>query len=188
MESRPAVFLDRDGTLNSALVSGDGLPGTPHGLRELEIVPGAAQELERLKRAGFYLVVVTNQPEVARGTLNRRAVERIHAALRRSLPLDAILCCYHDDADDCACRKPRPGMLIDAAERFGLHLARSYLIGDRWRDVEAGRQAGCTTVLLRRAYSEVERASPDFEAAGLAEAIDRVLRCWEERDGENLRR
>lgn len=156
-------------------------------MNQLEIIPEAANALDRLKEAGFFLAVVTNQPEVARGTLSRQVVEQIHAALRRSLPLDAVLCCYHDDGDDCPCRKPRPGMLIDAAERFGLHLGRSYLIGDRWRDVEAGRRAGCTTILLRRPYSEAERASPDFEAADLGEAAELVLRCLEEQAGEDLR-
>ena len=186
-DRRAAVFLDRDGTINRSGVR-DGVPTPPDGVEQLEILPGVPEALERLRRAGFVLVVVTNQPDVARGTRERGAVEAIHAELQRRLPLEVIMCCYHDDPDDCACRKPRPGMLVDAADHLGLSLGVSYLVGDRWRDTEAGRRAGCTTVLLRGPYSGGDQAHADFEATDLGEAADIILRCQEERAREDLRR
>ena len=184
---RAAVFLDRDGTLNRAEVR-EGVSRPPSGLAALEWLPGVPAALARLRQAGLWLVVVTNQPDVARGITPRAEVEAIHAALLRELPIDAVLCCYHDDADDCPCRKPRPGMLVDAARRLGLDLAASFLVGDRWRDVGAGRAAGCTTLLLRQPHREREWIAPDHEVADLTEAATVVLRCWEERTREDLRR
>jgi D-glycero-D-manno-heptose 1,7-bisphosphate phosphatase len=177
---RTAVFLDRDGTLNRTEVR-DGAPRPPNDVEELEILPGVREALERLKRAGLLLVVVTNQPDVARGSLDRRSVEQLHTLLRRRLPLDAIYCCFHDDLDDCPCRKPRPGLLVEAAARFGIELSGSFMVGDRWRDVEAGQRAGCTTVLLRQPYSGATRAPADFEAADLAEAAEIISHCRDER-------
>jgi D-glycero-D-manno-heptose 1,7-bisphosphate phosphatase len=174
------VFLDRDGTLNETRVE-DGVPRPPTSVEALAILPGVPEALQQLRAAGLALIVVTNQPDVARGTLRREAVEVMHRALRERLPLDEIACCYHDDADDCACRKPRPGMLIDSAKRHGVDLPLSFVVGDRWRDIEAGRRAGCTTVLLGRSYSERERAEPDFEAADLSAASQLILGCLEGR-------
>jgi D-glycero-D-manno-heptose 1,7-bisphosphate phosphatase len=171
---RPVVFLDRDGTLNRARLI-DGVSRPPAGVDELEILPGVAEALARLRAAGFRLVVATNQPDVARGETTRDEVERIHVALRAALPLDAIMACYHDDADGCTCRKPKPGLLLDAARRFDLDLGRGFMIGDRWRDIGAGRAAGCTTILLRRSYSG-DQEEPDFVADGLPEATAIVLR------------
>ena len=182
---RPAVFLDRDGTLNRIVVK-DGVPNPPASVEDLQILPGVQQALDRLRQAGFLLAVVTNQPDVARGTLHFDAAEQINDLLRGRLGLDALLCCYHDDADNCGCRKPRPGMLIDAAQRYGLNLRRSFLVGDRWGYIRAGQLAGCTTVLLRRPYSGYVQA--DFEAADLPEAAEIILRCKEEAAGEDLRR
>lgn len=171
---RSAVFLDRDGTLNRTFEVG-GVPRPPDGPDALELLPGVAQAVDRLRRAGLVLIVVTNQPDVARGDTRREAVEAINAELRQRLPLDAIYCCYHDDPDGCDCRKPRPGMLISAAERFGLELSDSYLVGDRWKDVEAGRRVGCTTILLEASYSEAARSRPDHVVADLPAAVDLIL-------------
>ncbi len=173
--SRVAVFLDRDGTINRTFEA-HGEPKPPKDLGQLEILPGVSDALTRLKQAGLLLIVVTNQPDVARRATRREVVEAIHSSLRRSLPLDAVYCCYHDDPDDCACRKPRPGMLTRAAEQFGVLLSASFVVGDRWKDVEAGRRAGCTTVLLEAAYSGAERTRPDHVAAGLPEAAEIILR------------
>jgi D-glycero-D-manno-heptose 1,7-bisphosphate phosphatase len=171
---RRAVFLDRDGVLNRAPVV-EGLPRSPKGLDELEILPGVAGALGALRAAGFALVVVTNQPEVARGRTTREAVEQIHARLRRELPLDAIQVCYHDDADACGCRKPAPGMILEAARALGLDAGSSYLVGDRWRDIEAGRRAGCSTVLVSYPYAEAMMSAPDACVGSLAEAADWIL-------------
>jgi len=167
-----AVFLDRDGVLNRATVR-DGKPYPPASADALEILPGVPQALEALKRAGFLLLVVTNQPDVAKGKQSREAVEAIHSRMRAELPLDDIFVCYHVDTDACDCRKPAPGMLEQAAARYGLYLPGCYMVGDRWRDVDAGHRAGCRTILLDYGYREraadnqpAERVTSLTEAAG----------------------
>jgi D-glycero-D-manno-heptose 1,7-bisphosphate phosphatase len=144
---RRAVFLDRDGVLNRTLLR-EGVPRPPASLAELEILPGVAQALNALRASGYSLIVVTNQPDVARGTSSRALVESIHERLRGMLPLDAILACFHDDADACECRKPLPGLLLRAARELDIDMALSAMVGDGWRDVEAGRRAGCRTFLV----------------------------------------
>jgi len=169
-----AVFLDRDGVINRSLMH-DGRPYPPATLNELEVLPGVPEALARLKAAGFQLIVVTNQPDVARGTQTRATVEAMHAILAACLPIDTFQVCYHDDADACACRKPAPGMLLEAAQERQLDLTASYLIGDRWRDIEAGRRAGCTTVLIDHHYTEPEQCEPHARVSSLSEAVDWIL-------------
>jgi D-glycero-D-manno-heptose 1,7-bisphosphate phosphatase len=172
-----AVFLDRDGVVNRAILR-DGKPYSPARVEELEIPPGTSEALGRLKELGFRLLVVTNQPEVARGRQSLEALAAIHAALRRSLPLlDDVLVCIHDDGDSCACRKPRPGLILDAARRYDLDPAASYLIGDRWRDIEAGQAAGCTTIWIDYGYQERGPAKPPAaHVRSLEEAVDWIWR------------
>lgn len=169
-----AVFLDRDGVLNRAIVR-DGKPYTPSGIAELEILPGVPQALARLRAAGFQLIVVTNQPDVARGTQTRETVEAINAILHAQLPLDDIRVCFHDDQDRCRCRKPQPGLLQTAAQEKSLDLTASFMVGDRWRDIEAGRRAGCRTVLIDNGYHEAEHSPPHMRLHSLAEAADWIL-------------
>ena len=151
--SRKAVFLDRDGVVNLAIVK-DGKPFPPQTLAELQINPDAYHTLPLLKRLGFLLIVVTNQPDVSRGTQTREAVDAIHAQLQSRLPLDDFLICYHDQADHCQCRKPLPGLILEGAARHELTLNDSFLIGDRWRDVDAGFAAGVRTVWIDYGYRE----------------------------------
>ena len=143
-----AVFLDRDGVLVETKVL-DGVPRPATSVDELELLPGVGEACARLHDTGFLLIVVTNQPDVARGSLTTEAVEAMHLELAQALPLDDIAVCMHDDADGCDCRKPQPGMLLAAARRFGIDLAASFLVGDRWRDVEAAQRAGCRAALRR---------------------------------------
>jgi D-glycero-D-manno-heptose 1,7-bisphosphate phosphatase len=172
---RPAVFLDRDGVLNVAEVR-DGKPYPPVSLAAMKIVPEAPQCLEMLRKAGFLLVVVTNQPDIARGTQTRTAVDEIHAALRTAMPLDAIYVCPHDGAEGCPCRKPKPGMLLDAARDLGIDLPRSFMVGDRWRDVEAGQRAGCRTVFLDFGYTEKAPEAPaDMAVPSLSAGVRWIL-------------
>lgn len=172
---RPAVFLDRDGVLNRAYPDGRSTR-PPRSLDELEILPGVAEALQRLQTAGYALVGVSNQPDLARGLASAAAVAELNAALLARLPgLVDILVCPHDDADGCACRKPKPGLLLAAARRFGLDLSRSVLVGDRWSDVEAGRAAGCRTVLIAGPFSGRERCQPDLVARDLAQAAELLL-------------
>ncbi|HLI29434.1 MAG TPA: HAD family hydrolase [Chloroflexota bacterium] len=172
---RAAVFLDRDGTLNQAEVV-DGIPRPPADAAQLTWLPGVPAALARLKRAGLWLVVITNQPDVKRGRVSRASVEAINARVLRELPVDAIETCFHDDADQCACRKPQPGMLLDAARRLDLDLAASFLVGDRWRDIGAGRAAGCTTIWLRHPWREATWVPPDYEATDMTDAAAFILR------------
>jgi D-glycero-D-manno-heptose 1,7-bisphosphate phosphatase len=167
-----AVFLDRDGVLNEPIVR-EGKPYPPAGVEELRIYPEAAAALARLKTAGFLLIVVTNQPDVARGAQSREAVEAVNRAIAAALPIDGFFVCWHDDPDGCDCRKPKPGLLTQAAARHGIDLSRSFLIGDRWRDMDAGAAAGCRTVLIDRRYAErAPRRAPDFCAESLSAAVE----------------
>ena len=167
-----AVFLDRDGVLNEAIVR-DGKPYPPSTLDELVIVADARPALDRLKAADYRLVVVTNQPDVATGVQRRDVVDAINAALAAALPLDEVRVCYHDARAACACRKPAPGLLLQAPAH---DLRRSVMVGDRWRDVEAGARAGVgACVLIDRAYRELLTVEPDVRVRSLAEAADWIL-------------
>ena len=177
VEARPAVFLDRDGVINRALER-DAKPYAPRGLGEFGILPDVPAACAKLKAAGFLLVVATNQPDVGRGTLQRETVEMIHAEMCRRLPIDRVEVCYHPGGkqSNCDCRKPRPGMLRRAARELGIDLGQSWMVGDRWRDVDCGHAAGCRTVFIDRGYAEELRQKPHFSAGNLAEAADIILR------------
>jgi transaldolase len=170
--SRPAVFLDRDGVINRAVVR-KGRPFAPASLDELEILPGVPEALDRLKRAGLPIIVVTNQPDVARGKQRLEVVEAINAKLKAQLPIDEIRVCYHDDVDNCDCRKPKPGLLT----RPPLYdLPRSVMVGDRWRDIDAGKNAGIgMTVLVDYQYDEALRSEPDVRVESLDDAVPKIL-------------
>jgi D-glycero-D-manno-heptose 1,7-bisphosphate phosphatase len=172
---RPAVFLDRDGVINRVRLR-FGTPCPPASLQDLQILPGVAEALRGLKARGYLLVVVTNQPDVARGSATRESVEGIHDRIRTELGLDVILTCFHDSSDNCECRKPRPGLLLQAARDFDLDLAASFMIGDRWKDVEAGKRAGCTTFYIDAGYGERGPAACDYRVSSLPEAAGIVLR------------
>ena len=177
VEQRRAVFLDRDGVINEARVS-QGKPLPPRDVTEVRLVSGAAGALSQLKQRGFLLIVVTNQPDVRRGTTSSEVVEDIHKFLASQLPIDDFLTCYHDDQDCCVCRKPRPGLLRQAAERHGIELTKSFLIGDRWRDIDAGAAAGCTTVLIDYKYEEQPPKNPPHAVvSSLPEAVRWILNC-----------
>jgi len=167
--TRRAVFLDRDGVINRARVV-EGSPYPPRTLAELEILPGVAEALQALREAGFLLIVATNQPDVARGTALRADVNAINGRLMELLALDDIRVCFHDSADGCDCRKPSPGLLTDAAGDYAIDLARSYMVGDRWRDIEAGRRAGCTTLFIDYGYAEQRPEHCDYTVKSMAEA------------------
>lgn len=173
---RRAVFLDRDGVLNQAIVRA-GRPYPPSNLNEFQIVPGAVAALLRLKEAGFLLVVVTNQPDAARGTQSRERIEELNGAVRAALPVDDFYVCFHGGTEGCPCRKPKPGLLLKAAADRNVDLGRSFLVGDRWSDVDAGAAAGCRTILIDRHYDErPPEHPPDCRVETLASAVDWVLR------------
>jgi len=174
-QSRRAVFLDRDGVLNEVVLH-EGRPHPPASLAEFRIVSGAKESLADLKRLGFVLIVVTNQPDVARGKQTKAVVEEMNSFLASRLPIDDTYVCYHDDVDHCECRKPAPGLLLDAARMHGIELRESFLIGDRWRDVEAGRRAQCKTLYINNSYCEQQpEITPTFKANSLRSAVDWIL-------------
>jgi D-glycero-D-manno-heptose 1,7-bisphosphate phosphatase len=171
---RQAVFLDRDGVINRALVR-DGKPYPPTNLSEMEILPGVAAALALLHEAGLLLIVVTNQPDVARGTTPKAVVEQINNYLANCLPIDEFRTCYHDSGDNCDCRKPLPGALLAAAKQHDIDLRKSYMIGDRWRDAEAGQRAGCQTFFIDYGYAEKRPESVNYRVGSLAEAAQIIL-------------
>ena len=171
---RRAVFLDRDGVINRAIVR-DGKPYPPASLADLEILPGVHEALQRLHDANYLLVVVTNQPDVARGSAKREDVEQINAFLSSQLPIDDFKTCYHDSGDKCNCRKPLPGGLLEAAQEHNIDLSKSFMVGDRWRDIEAGASAGCKTFFINYRYAEQKPDAPDFIVASLVEAKKIIL-------------
>ena len=177
-----AVFLDRDGVLNKADIR-NGKPYSPDSVQEMIIVPDAAEALGRLRAHGFRLIVATNQPDIARKRLTREQVDAMNAHLRSALPLDAIEVCAHDDADRCDCRKPKPGLLLNAANRDGIALDKSFMVGDRYRDIEAGHSAGCRTILIGDGYGETFKAQPNAKFATLSEAADWILQQPEKLEG-----
>lgn len=170
MTSR-AIFLDRDGVLNQPVVR-EGKSYPPARVEDLEIYDGLREPLQRLKDRGFVLIVVTNQPDVARGTTPRATVEAINDAIAREIPaIDKFIVCFHDNGDKCDCRKPQPGMLLAGAAEFDVDLARSYMIGDRRGDMEAGIAAGSRTIFVDRAYSEALPTRYDHKVSSTHEAL-----------------
>lgn len=166
-----AVFLDRDGVINPAVVR-DGKPYPPASVAEFELLPGVLEACTELKAAGFLLVVVTNQPDVGRGTQRREEVEAMHAQMCSTLPLDRVEVCYDPgQGQPSEFRKPAPGMLLRAARELGIDLTRSFMVGDRWRDIDCGAAAGCRTVFIDYGYDEPLRTVPDFRAASLRAAV-----------------
>ena len=166
-----AVFLYRDGVI----IRTDLLDGKPYAItryEDLDILDGAPHAIDRLKDAGFKIIVVSNQPDVARGTVTRDVVEAINAELMGKLSLDEIKVCYDSTAP---CYKPKPGMLLEAAGAHDINLDRSYMVGDRWRDIGAGKAAGCTTIFIDEGYSEQAPENPDHVAGSVAEAADLIL-------------
>jgi D-glycero-D-manno-heptose 1,7-bisphosphate phosphatase len=172
--ARPAVFLDRDGVLNEAVLRG-GRPHPPATAGEVVLRPGAQDACCRLREAGFLLVMVTNQPDIARGATTREAVDAINDRLLAELGLDAACVCPHDDAHSCGCRKPAPGLILEAAERFDVDLRASLMVGDRWRDIAAGAAAGIATVWVRSTYREETPRDPDHVIDGLDELVPIAL-------------
>jgi D-glycero-D-manno-heptose 1,7-bisphosphate phosphatase len=172
-----AVFLDRDGVINRPLIR-EKLPYPPRSVSEFEILSGVEDACGELKAAGYLLVVVTNQPDVGRGTLQRELVEEMHRFMTGRLPIDLVLTCFHGGekyGQPCECRKPRPGMLRQAADQLKIALSRSYMVGDRWRDIDCGKRAGCRTVFVDWSYAENLREAPDQVVSSLGEAARVII-------------
>jgi D-glycero-D-manno-heptose 1,7-bisphosphate phosphatase len=182
--TRPAVFLDRDGVLNRNTVRNN-RPYAPTRLEDFVLLPRVGSAVQQLRDVGFAIIVVTNQPDVGAGRQSREIVYKMHELLRNGVLVDDIRVCYHVEQDNCACRKPKPGMLLDAAEAHAIELSQSWMIGDRWRDVEAGRAAGCRTVFIDYCYDEPRPDGPDFVVHSLAEAVPFVIKGATRRTGDH---
>src|SRR5688572_25437688 len=157
-----AVFLDRDGIINRAIVR-DGKPFPPDRPEEFELLPGSIVSLPQLVEHGYVLIGITNQPDVSRGTQSREMVESFNTLIQSELPVREIFVCYHDNADHCDCRKPKPGLILQAARKYNLDLSRSWMVGDRWKDIAAGQALGLKTIFVDYHYTEVyQGTAADF--------------------------
>ncbi len=183
--SRRAVFLDRDGVLNEAVVR-DGRPFPPRTPEEVVVFPGVAGACQALRERGYVLVVVTNQPDVARGLQSASGVAAINALLRQSISVDAVYVCHHDNDDGCPCRKPKPGMLLAAGRDLNLDLNQSFMVGDRWSDIAAGQGAGCRTVYIDYGYQEQGALAPDHVVANPVEALEWILMTAPREEGGSV--
>lgn len=174
LSGRAAVFLDRDGVLNASVVR-DGKPYAPATVEELTIIEGTKEALTRLKEAGFLLLVATNQPDVARGKQKQEEVEKMNEAMRAALPLDDFFVCYHD-GDACDCRKPKPGLIYQGQKKYDADLSRSFMVGDRWRDIDAGHAAGLRSILIDYGYDERgPTREPELRVKKLNDGVDWIL-------------
>jgi D-glycero-D-manno-heptose 1,7-bisphosphate phosphatase len=173
--SKPAVFLDRDGVLVRGEIR-DGKLYAPRRLEDFRLLPGAAESVRALRDHGFLTIVVTNQPDIGNGFVAAETVEAMHAIMRRKLPLDAIEVCPHRQTDGCACRKPKAGLLLAAAERFSVDFSASFMVGDRCSDIVAGRSVGCYTLFVDRGYDRCTDVRPDAVVRSVRQAVGHILR------------
>lgn len=167
-----AVFFDRDGVIVEPIIK-NGKPFSARDIEEFRLMPEAIKPLKILKEHGFLNIVITNQPDIARGLITTDAIEKMNAFLKGKLPVDDIFVCPHDDADNCSCRKPKPGMLFEAARKWNVDLQSTFFVGDQWKDTDAGKQAGCKTIIIDYPYNKQVKA--DFRASNLAAAVKIVL-------------
>lgn len=172
---RRAVFLDRDGVVNRAIVR-DGKPYAPTVASELRLLPGVREACTRLRGAGFALILITNQPDIARGLTSAEQVSEMNRRLQRYLGLDGVGVCPHDDSARCSCRKPQPGLLLEAARAWNIDLESSFIVGDRWRDIAAGQRAGCRAIFIDYGYAERRPDGPFTTVTSLREAAHWILR------------
>jgi D-glycero-D-manno-heptose 1,7-bisphosphate phosphatase len=166
------VFVERDGILNKVQVDRQHQV-SPSILSEFKINKNVLPQLQKLKAAGLVVIVTTNQPGLSRGYLPRRELDRMHDLLRRTLPVDDIFLCPHDESDRCPCRKPKPGLLIEAKFKWHLDMDRSFVISDKWQDAEAARAAGCTSLLLESPW--IGSVHHDFVLPNLEAVVNKIL-------------
>ena len=179
-KNKQAIFLDRDGVINRAFVV-NGRPIPPRSLVQLEILPGVLEAITALRIYGFEIVVVTNQPDVGRKIVSESSVVTINESIQELTGIVHFYTCFHDDSDGCLCRKPKPGLLELAAEKLGINLKESYMVGDRWRDIEAGQRAGCSSYFIDYAYEEKSPQMPYVKVFSLSEAARYIQEDFNDR-------
>jgi D-glycero-D-manno-heptose 1,7-bisphosphate phosphatase len=165
-----AIFLDRDGVINKLIIR-NGKAQAPYTLEEFELFFGVEEAIKLIKKAGYLTIVVTNQPDVARGWVSKESVLLINNKVREVLLIDDIKICFHTNEDHCLCRKPMPGMLLEAQKEWNIDIQNSFMIGDRYSDIEAGKRAGCKTILIGAGDKQGEFATPDFKADLLRDSL-----------------
>jgi D-glycero-D-manno-heptose 1,7-bisphosphate phosphatase len=161
-----AVFLDRDGTLNLSGIR-SGVPVPPKEVHQVTIIDGVSWAIEIFKKKGYLPVIVTNQPDVARGTIKQSIVVEINEFICQSLGIENVYTCFHDDIDECGCRKPKPGLLELAASDLNIDLSKSIIVGDRWKDISAGQAVGCKPFYIESGYAERKPDSPFTSVSSL---------------------
>jgi D-glycero-D-manno-heptose 1,7-bisphosphate phosphatase len=171
-EMNKAVFLDRDGVINKVVLR-EGKACSPRTSDEFEFVENIGDDIKRLKSASFIVIVVSNQPDIARGRMDIAELEKMNERIRDNLPVDDILFCPHDDNDECDCRKPQPGMILYAFQKYKIDSCRSYLVGDREKDMEAARNAGCEGILIDTLYNRDVRSVTRVQS--VREAVNIIL-------------
>lgn len=169
-----AFFLDRDGVINKPIVI-DRKPFSPHSLEQLHILPKVQNAIKLLKNNNFYVIGITNQPDVKRGTVRKKFVDQINDFLKNELELDAIYTCFHDDDDNCICRKPKPGLILSAASKFSIDLEKSFFVGDRKKDIDAGLSANCKTIFIDYNYNEEKPLNADYYCRSLYDAVKLII-------------
>jgi len=170
------VFLDRDGVINYPLIKNN-LPYSPRNMSEIVLYPDLKFNLQLLRQAGFILIIVTNQPDISRGDMTINELHNIHNfILSKHEEIADIYVCIHDDKDNCNCRKPKHGLLLEACVKYSLSLPNSYIIGDRWKDIQAGNIAGCKSVFINYNYSEKQPTLPFYEVTNLSNAVKYILK------------
>ena len=174
------VFLDRDGILNTSVIVNN-KPFAPKSVSDLIITPNIKSKLTKLKSNGILLIVITNQPDVSRGTATRESVDQINKALQDYLPLDEIYVCFHDNSDNCKCRKPKPGNIINASKKYNIDLDKSFMIGDRRGDVQAGNSVGLTTIFVDYNYSEEKPLDSNYIVETVPDALDIAINYYSQK-------
>jgi D-glycero-D-manno-heptose 1,7-bisphosphate phosphatase len=169
---KPAVFVERDGILNRVRVERQ-QQVCPLTLEQFHLNTEVAPLIHELKAAGLKVIVTTNQPGLSRGDQSRGELDRMHQLLRKAFPIDDLLICPHEDSDGCPCRKPRAGLLKEAAHKWALDLTRSFVVSDKWQDAEAARRAGATSMLVRSPW--LGDVHHDFVLPDLPTLIEKLL-------------
>jgi D-glycero-D-manno-heptose 1,7-bisphosphate phosphatase len=174
VSKNPAVFLDRDGVINRSVLV-NGTPTAPNLLEDIEILSNVRDCITRLSMSNYTVVVITNQPDVARGTVTKNQIDMINGAICDLVGIKHSYICYHDESDNCTCRKQKPGNIFKAASDLNIDLRQSYMVGDRWRDIYAGQQAGCKCFFINYQYPEIAPKKPYVEVKSLKDAVNLIL-------------
>jgi len=171
--NRKAIFLDRDGTLNKAYIE-NGLPISPSSLNKFKIIKGVKKSINKLKKLNFLCILITNQPDVFRGKISKKTVVKMNSYIKKKIKLDDMFVCYHDNEHNCNCRKPKPGLLVKASKKWKIDLNKSFMIGDRWKDILAGKKVGCKTIFINNNYKNDKKVKADFTFKSLLKAVNKI--------------